>query len=330
MSLILRHLGANLYGFAMHPENHHDLFVAADVESDIKHIIGDIRDIKLVRRALELAKPEIVIHMAAQSLVRRSYDDPVVTYATNVMGTVNILEVIRHLPDVRAVVVVTSDKCYENVGDAAARRESDALGGHDPYSNSKACAELVTDAYRRSFFCVNRTAQVASVRAGNVIGGGDWAVDRLLPDAMRAFIAGTTLRIRNPAAIRPWQHVVDPILGYLRIAQCLFEQGREFAEAWNFGPGPDNEVSVACIADRITHLWGNGARWEPDRGSHPHEAISLKLDSTKAKTRLGWHPTFDLEEALDMTVAWYRHFNQDNRIRGFTLEQIDAMLARAK
>lgn len=319
-----------MYGLALPPENRDDLFLVADVEPDVHHFIGDIRDCNLVRRALDVARPEIVIHMAAQSLVRRSYSAPLDTYATNVMGTVNVLEVIRHSPNVRAVVIVTSDKCYENVGKSSAYVETDALGGHDPYSNSKACAELVTDAYRRSFFYASDFAGIASVRAGNVIGGGDWAVDRLVPDSIRAFLAGGALRIRNPAAIRPWQHVLDPVLAYLGIAQRIFEGGHEFAESWNFGPGPDSEVLVAKIADCITQLWGGGVTWEPDGGSHPREAMYLKLDCTKAKTRLGWRPVVDLDEALRMTVEWYRGFNRKEPMRDLTLKQIEAVLAFAQ
>jgi CDP-glucose 4,6-dehydratase len=329
MSLFLTRLGARLYGLALPPENRNDIYLVADVEHDVNHFIGDVRDYGIVRRTMELAKPEIVIHMAAQSLVRRSYSEPLNTYATNVMGTVNVLEAIRHFSEVRAAVIVTSDKCYENVGKSSGYCEVDALGGHDPYSNSKACAELVTAAYRRCFFDASDSAAIASVRAGNVIGGGDWTADRLVPDAIRAFIAGQTLRIRNPAAIRPWQHVLDPVIAYLEIAQRVFERGRDYAEAWNFGPSLDSEVSVAGIADRITQLWGD-CKWEPDGGSHPHEAMYLTIDSTKARTRLGWRPMFSLDEALRMTVAWYRGFNRNERMRDLTLEQIEAALAIAQ
>jgi CDP-glucose 4,6-dehydratase len=329
MSLFLTQLGARLYGLALPPDNRNNIFLVTDVEHDVNHFIGDVCDYGLVCRTLELARPEIVIHMAAQSLVRRSYSEPLNTYATNVMGTVNVLEAIRHSSDVRAAVIVTSDKCYENVGKSSAYCEVDVLGGHDPYSNSKACAELVTAAYRRSFFNASDSAAIASVRAGNVIGGGDWTADRLVPDAIRAFIAGETLRIRNPAAIRPWQHVLDPVIAYLEIAQRIFERGREYAEAWNFGPGPDSEVSVAGIADRITQLWGD-CKWEPDGGSHPYEAMYLTIDSTKARTRLGWRPMFSLDEALRMTVAWYRGFSRNDRMRDLTLGQIEAALAIAQ
>lgn len=330
MTLILRHLGANVCGIALAPEGPSDLFLAADVARSVDNVIGDIRDPDLVKKSLVDAEPDILIHMAAQSLVRRSYSEPVATYATNVMGTVNVLNAVSQQSSVRAAVIVTSDKCYEHGRGTRPFRETDALGGHDPYSNSKACAELVTDAYRRSFFHGKNTAAIASVRAGNVIGGGDWALDRLVPDAMRAFIAREVLRVRNPSAVRPWQHVLDPVLAYLSLAHHLFEYGHLFAEAWNFGPGPDSEVSVSQVADRVAQLWGAGARWERDGGQHPHEAILLKLDCEKAKTRLGWRPAIGLEEALRLTVDWYRSFDRKFDMRDLTLEQIEFGLAATR
>ena len=324
---LLRRLGAAVHGYALAPEAE-SLFDAARLADDIEHTIADIRDPDTLAATLDRARPSVVIHMAAQALVRRSYADPVETYATNVMGTVHLLEAVRACPSVEAVVIVTSDKCYANNGWVWGYRENDALGGHDPYSNSKACAELVTDAYRRSFFSAPDTARIASARAGNVIGGGDWAEDRIVPDAIRAFMRGVPLQVRNPAATRPWQHVLDPVLGYLALAEHLLEGGTDYAEAFNFGPAPAGAVPVAAIVDRLVALWGAGAGWQQDPGSHPHEAAMLTLDSAKASARLGWRPVIDLDRALAMTVAWYKDSCEGADIRQRTIEQIDSVLAR--
>jgi CDP-glucose 4,6-dehydratase len=326
-SLLLRSLGAQVYGFALPPDSDRSLFVAAGLAGDVHHELGDIRNLPALHDAIARARPDIIIHMAAQALVRPSYAEPVDTYATNVMGTVNLLEVVRHTPSVQAVIVVTSDKCYKNVGWVWGYRETDTLGGHDPYSNSKACAELVTDAYRRCFFQADSTARIASVRAGNVIGGGDWALDRLVPDAVRAFTSGVTLRIRNPQATRPWQHVLDPLMGYLRLCECLAADDNSFAEAWNFGPSASSEVSVATVIDGLTRRWGGNVHWERDGGEHPHEAAYLKLDCSKATTRLGWRPFLELDDALDLTVEWYRAFHNGVDIRALSLKQINDYLA---
>jgi CDP-glucose 4,6-dehydratase len=328
-SLLLSRLGAEVHGFALPPESEKSVFVAAGVERGVRHEIGDVRDLAQLRGAMERAAPEIVIHMAAQSLVRRSYLEPVETYATNVIGTVHVLEAARGL-DARAIVVVTSDKCYENVGSDWGYREIDRLGGLDPYSSSKACAELVVDAYRRSFFDTADGSAVASARAGNVIGGGDAAPDRLTVDAMTAFEAGEVLRVRSPAAVRPWQHVLDPITGYLRLADRLVRRGGEFAGAWNFGPGPESEVPVATIADRLAALWGDGARWEHDRGEHPHEAARLALECAKARNRLGWRPMIDLDTGLRLTVAWYKALRDGGDMKETTRRQIDEFLDIAR
>jgi CDP-glucose 4,6-dehydratase len=327
MALLLRHLGAHVTGFALPPLDPKDLFAVADGERAVEtHVIADIREEQPVAGAMQAARPEIVIHMAAQSLVRPSYEEPVRTYATNVMGTVHLLEAARRTAGVRAVVVVTSDKCYENLGWVWGYRENDRLGGHDPYSNSKACTELVTEAYRSSFFGPQSTCQVASVRAGNVIGGGDWARDRLVPDAMRAFMAKIPLRIRNPAAVRPWQHVLDPVVAYLLLAQRLFEHGRPFAESFNFGPSAASEVPVSRIVETLVRLWGDGARWEQDAGEHPHEAAYLKLDCAKAAAHLGWRPLIGLDEALELTVEWYRGLAAGADMRDVTLAQMRRVL----
>jgi CDP-glucose 4,6-dehydratase len=281
-----------------------------------------------LRAAIRELRPETVFHLAAQSLVRASYREPVETYATNVMGTVHVLEAVRSVPTVRGVVVVTSDKCYENKEWPWAYRETEAMGGHDPYSSSKGCAELVTAAYRRSFFSGpgNRAVGVATARAGNVIGGGDWSTDRLIPDAVGAFRANQTLRIRNPLSIRPWQHVMDPVLGYLGLAERLIGDGKPFAESWNFGPGPSSEVTVGEVADHLTRRWGADASWCRDGAEHPREAAYLRLDCTKANTRLDWNPALSLEQSLDMTVEWYKHFAAGSTMRDITLAQIDRVM----
>ena len=325
---LLRRLGAEVHGYALAPEPD-SLFNATRLAADIDHTIADIRDRDALAAALDRAQPSVVIHMAAQALVRRSYAEPVETYATNVMGTVHLLDAVRACSSVEAVVIVTSDKCYANNGWVWGYRENDALGGHDPYSSSKACAELVTDAYRRSFLSSPGAPRIASARAGNVIGGGDWAEDRIVPDAIRAFMRGTPLKVRNPAATRPWQHVLDPLLGYLTLAEHLLDGGSGTAEAFNFGPSPTHDVPVAAIVDRLAALWGDGARWEQDPGSHPHEAVTLTLDSSKAAARLGWRPAIDLNRALDMTVAWYKDSRDGGDMRQRTIGQIDSVLARS-
>jgi CDP-glucose 4,6-dehydratase len=324
-SLLLRRMGAEVYGYSLPPDHPSSLFVAAGIEADVHHRIGDIRDLDTLRGAFSEARPDVVIHMAAQALVRLSYAEPVETFATNVMGTVNLLEAARHLPSIKAILIVTSDKCYENNAQGTRFREDDRLGGSDPYSNSKACAELVTDAYRRSFFQATGAARVATARAGNVFGGGDWARDRLVPDAVQAFLGGEPLRIRNPNAIRPWQHVLDPVLGYLTLAERLVDDGG-FIGGWNFGPNADSEVAVREIVEQLLALWGDGARWISDAGPHPHEAAYLKLDCLKARERLGWSPRLDLEQGLALTVDWYKAFQRGKNLRQVSLGQVDAVL----
>jgi CDP-glucose 4,6-dehydratase len=327
MSLLLSHLGAKVSGYALAAEDPAGLFAAANVARDIDHSVGDIRDLPSTCAALDAAEPEIVIHMAAQALVRQSYLQPVETYATNVMGTVNVLEAARQNSTVQAVVIVTSDKCYENRGWVWGYRETDRFGGHDPYSNSKACTELVADAYRRSYFGLPGSARIASARAGNVIGGGDWARDRLIPDAMRAFRAGELLKIRNPRAIRPWQHVLDPVSGYLVLAQRLINApgGQAFAEGWNFGPGPASAVTVADIIEKLARRWDT-AQWVIDHDDHPHEAAILWLDCAKAAAHLEWVPTLDLETTLQLTSDWYRAQDDNADMRQVTLAQIENFL----
>ena len=300
--LWLRRLGAAVTGFALDPPTDPSLFAAARVGEGLDDLRGDVRDPTAVIGAFEAARPEVVIHMAAQPLVRRSFHEPLATYETNVMGTVHVLEALRASPDARAAVVVTSDKCYEPRADGAPCREDDPLGGRDPYSSSKACAELVTTAYRRSF---PGAAATASARAGNVVGGGDWAPDRLVPDAMRAGLAGEELVVRNPDAVRPWQHVLGPLSGYLLLAERLWDDGSA-ATAWNFGPDGSDEVPVRQVADRLSDLWLEGLRWTAAADAGPPETPVLRLDSTRARQELGWRPAWGLDQALGATVEWHR------------------------
>jgi CDP-glucose 4,6-dehydratase len=328
LSIWLKDLGADLTGFALSPPTNPSLFEVADVSSGMTSIIGDIRDAAVLTKALCDARPEIVIHMAAQPIVRLSYEQPVETYSTNVMGLVHLFEAVRKSPGVRAVVNVTSDKCYENKEWVWGYRESEPMGGHDPYSSSKGCAELVTAAYRRSFFNPDTYREhgvaLASARAGNVIGGGDWAPDRLIPDIMRAIEAGQPVKIRNPHAIRPWQHVLEPLSGYLTLAQRLYEAGPAFAEGWNFGPAEADAQPVQWIVERLIQMWGEGARWQLDSQNHSlHEAHYLKLDCSKARSALGWKPIWGLEQALRMLTDWHKCALQGENIYAKTLSQVN-------
>lgn len=329
LSLLLRHLGAEVYGYALAPAHEAGLFQTAGVEKDIHHRIANVLEPRLLQDAIAESRAEFMFHLAAQPLVRLSYEQPAETFVTNVMGTVNVLEAVRHTPAVRVAIVVTSDKCYENFEWERGYTEADRLGGHDPYSSSKACAELVTAAYRSSFFGGADACRIASVRAGNVIGGGDWASDRLVPDAMRAFIAGDSVRIRRPKAVRPWQHTLDPLMGYLLLAQRMSEPDSNLTEGWNFGPEPDSDLPVGTIIERLAALWGSDARWEVDNDEHPHEAHYLKLDCAKAKSRLGWKPAIGIEEALHLTVGWYKAFQNEKDMRAETLAQIERYCPRA-
>lgn len=326
LSLWLQSVGARVVGYALQPPTNPSLFVAAVVNEGMTSIEGDVRDFSALSKVFEKYQPEIVIHMAAQALVRRSYNNPIETYSTNVMGTVHLLEAARLAGGVRAIVNVTSDKCYENREWVWGYRENEPMGGYDPYSNSKGCAELVASAYRTSFFNPNVYAKhgvaLASARAGNVIGGGDWAEDRLIPDIMRAIMLGKPVNIRNPNAIRPWQHVLEPLSGYLLLAQKLHAEGASFCEGWNFGPNDEDAKPVSWIADRLTKTWGEGASWKLDGGNHPHEAYYLKLDCSKAKARLGWHPRWHLEETLEAIVGWHHAHQSGKNMRDFTLQQI--------
>lgn len=333
LTLWLLKLGAEVHGYALQPPTEPSLFNLLGFNSSTPQLfstIADVRDGATLSAAMQRIQPEIVIHMAAQPLVRDSYNIPVETYATNVMGTVNLLEAVRHCPSVKAVVNVTTDKCYENREWAWGYRENEPMGGYDPYSSSKGCAELVTAAYRNSFFntspfnssTLQHGAAIATARAGNVIGGGDWATDRLIPDIIRALMAGEPVRIRNPHAIRPWQHVLEPLSGYLALAQRLYEFGAEYAEGWNFGPADNDAKSVGWIVDRMCELWAEDARYEIDAGDHPHEAHYLKLDCSKALMRLGWRPRWDLSHALAGIAEWVKVYSSGGDMRRCCLEQI--------
>jgi CDP-glucose 4,6-dehydratase len=321
LALWLKQMGADLTGFALAPETP-SLFSAANVDEGIVSIIGDIRDRRALESALAASKPEIIIHMAAQSLVRRSYADPVETFDVNVRGAAAVLDCARRLEGARAVVVVTSDKCYENAELGGAFRETDPMGGADPYSASKGCAELVTSAFSRSFFSSGAVA-VASARAGNVIGGGDWAEDRLMPDMMRAAIAGAPVLIRRPNAVRPWQFVLEPLRGYLMLARRLAEQGRAFAGGWNFGPDAQDMVSVRDVVGRVDAAWPAFAVEYLSEQSGPKEAEALRLDCAKAAALLGWRPAIGLHEAVRWTVDWHRMVHENpGRAREVALMQL--------
>ena len=335
ISAWLQRLGAEVTGFALAPPTDPSLFEVAGIGSGMASVLGDVREPAAIDRVVREAAPEVVIHMAAQALVRASYDEPVLTYATNVMGTVNLLEAVRRTGGVRAVVVVTSDKCYENREWVWGYRENEPMGGHDPYSNSKGCAELVTSAYRSSFFSpaayASHGCAVASGRAGNVIGGGDWAADRLVPDIVRALTAGAPVSIRNPGAIRPWQHVLEPLAGYLELAQRLCEAGPDYAEGWNFGPAEDDARPVSWVAEKLVEAWGDNAKWRRNEGNHPHEAHYLKLDCSKARSRLDWRPRLPLGQALEWVAEFYKAHQAGEDCRSVVDEQIgryEALLAR--
>lgn len=330
LSIWLHKMGANVTGFALNLPTEPSLFSLAKVNDLINDIRGDIRDINSLQRCIKETKPEIVIHMAAQPIVRESYKNPVDTYATNVMGTVNLLESIRRVGGVKAIVNVTTDKCYENREWVWGYRESEAMGGYDPYSSSKGCSELVTAAYRQSFFnphdYTKHGVALASARAGNVIGGGDWASDRLIPDIIRALLKKEPVQIRNPHAIRPWQHVLEPLSGYLTLAQKLYIEGPRYAEGWNFGPEDSDAKPVEWIVKHLCEIWGNGASYVIDKGEHPHEAHFLKLDCSKAHSLLGWKPQWRLETALHKIVEWTKAFISEHDLKIITEKQIESYM----
>lgn len=323
LTLWLRRLGAEVAGYALAPPTNPNLFELAGVADDIISHIADIRDGAALTAAMQAARPDVVFHLAAQPLVLESYRNPVETFETNVTGTVNVLEAIRRTDCVRGAVIVTTDKCYANQEWDWGYREIDALGGKDPYSASKAAAELVSASYRASYFGEGSSTRVATARAGNVIGGGDFARDRLLTDIVAAIRKGEPVQIRNPGAVRPWQHVLEPLSGYLLLAEALCADGDGFAEAWNFGPEESDARSVGWICDRLVELWGNGASWVSDHAQYPKEATLLKLDCSRARSRLGWRPRLSLGDALDWIVDWYRAEEGHADMRHVTLSQID-------
>ena len=325
LSLWLQALGANVIGLARGVPRSLSLYELASVSEHMDELSADVRDATAVLEAVRQARPHIVLHLAAQPVVRRSLRDPVTTYDVNVMGTVNVLDAVRQAgSEVQAVVVVTSDKCYENPRHSAQRFvEEDPLGGSDPYSSSKACAELIVSAYRRSFFYEPSSPQLATARAGNVLGGGDWGEDRLVPDAVRAVDASQPLKLRNPRAVRPWQHVLSPLSGYLLLAQALSQwPDRRAARAWNFGPSADDAQPVSWIVQRLAALWDGQLAWQPDHSANPHEASHLALDSSAAEQQLGWRPACGLDEALQLVVEWHRALHDGEDMRDVSLGQI--------
>lgn len=326
LCLLLKSLNADVYGYALDPPTNPSLFVEANIEGLITSNIGDIRNYEKLLEVLQQIQPEIVIHMAAQALVRESYRKPVETYSTNVMGTVNLLEACRHTKSVKAIVNVTTDKCYENREWHWGYRENEPMGGYDPYSNSKGCSELVTSAYRNSYFNSKEYEKhgvaLASSRAGNVIGGGDWADDRLIPDFIKAISKGEKVKIRSPYSIRPWQHVMEPLTGYLILAAKLYNNGANYAQGWNFGPEDRDAKNVEWITKTLCEQWGNGASYEIDTTPQPHEANYLKLDCSKAKAELAWHPKWDLETTLKSIVDWNKAWLRGENIRQVTETQI--------
>lgn len=327
----LLELGAHVVGYSLEPPTNPSLFEKLDLAVRMEHHVGDVRDLTHLREVMAVASPEIVFHLAAQALVRPSYDEPVVTFETNVMGSVNLLEAVRQTPGVRAVVNVTSDKCYENREWEFAYRENDALGGHDPYSASKGAAEIITDAYRRSFFSDPSGPAVATGRAGNVIGGGDWALDRIIPDCVRAFTAPDPLVVRNPDAVRPWQHVLEPVSAYLWLASRLFMEGHSFEGSWNFGPLSGGNLTVREIVNSMIAEWGSGEWTGPPPGTGTvHEARTLKLDCAKAFDILRWRPTWTAVVALRETALWYRRVHEGESATQLTRECLAAYTGAAR
>jgi CDP-glucose 4,6-dehydratase len=327
LSLWLKMLGAEVCGFALRPPTSPALFELANVEAGMMSINGDVRDLEKLERAIATFQPEIVIHLAAQPLVRQSYQAPIETYATNVMGTAHLFEAIRSVDSVRVVVDITSDKCYDNKEWVWGYRETDQLGGYDPYSSSKACAELVAATYRNSFFNPDRYAEhrvaIATTRAGNVIGGGDWATNRLVPDILRALLQGKAVSIRSPYATRPWQHVLEPLKGYLMLAERLYQDGVAYAESWNFGPDTTNVATVGQVADYLYKLWNDAPSWQLDQASsQPHENTFLMLDCAKAHNNLGWYPQLDLQTTLQWIVDWTKAYQTNHDMQNYTQSQI--------
>ena len=322
LSTWLQDAGTIVTGFSLLPNTQPNLFDSSNVSDQMESVIADIRNFGELSKAMKDSSPEIVIHMAAQPIVRESYDDPLATYSTNVLGTANLLQAVRQTPSIKAVINVTTDKCYENKERLAGYREDDEMGGHDPYSSSKGCSELVTASFRRSFFFHDNSANIATARAGNVIGGGDWARDRLVPDVLRTLQTGGKIDLRNPDSTRPWQHVLEPLSGYLTLAEKLYEGDQSYASAWNFGPEEEGVQPVRVIVEYLLEKLGDGATWEHTNTEQPHEAKLLKLDISKAKKDLGWRPRWDLYRTLDAVVSWHQGWLGKKNVKSLMLNQI--------
>lgn len=327
LCIMLHLFGAKVYGYALNPPTKPSLYEVACIDEFITSFIGDIRDYSKLLHVLQEVQPEIIIHMAAQPLVRDSYVNPIDTYAINVMGTVNLLEAVRHTTSVKAVINVTTDKCYENKEWFWGYRENEPMGGYDPYSNSKGCSELVTSSFRSSFFNPldynkKHTVSIASARAGNVIGGGDWAEDRLIPDFIRAIQHNEKVKIRSPYSIRPWQHVLEALSGYLTLGKLLYQKGCEFGEGWNFGPDDNDAKTVEWIISQMCTLWGGSSTYELDTNLQPHEATYLKLDCSKAKAKIGWYPKWNIEITLQKIIEWVQAYDKGENMRQFCEKQI--------
>ena len=322
LSLWLQNMEANVYGLSLPPKQRLNLFTRANVDEKMKSYFCDISNYDLTKKYIRKIKPEIIIHMAAQPLVRYSYINPLETYSTNVVGTLNILDISRKIKSVKVILNVTTDKCYENTKKSKPYKEHEPLGGYDPYSSSKACSEIITNSYRRSFYG-NTGIALASARAGNVIGGGDWSDDRLIPDILSGFKNKRNILIRFPNSVRPWQHVLDPLSGYIILAQQLYKKGLNFTGAWNFGPYENDAKTVKWITKRMSHFWGDKPKWKVDKKNHPHEEKYLKLDCSKAKKYLNWSPKLNIDSSLKMVVEWHKTFLLKKNMKTFTIKQIE-------
>jgi len=336
LSVMLKELNAKVAGYSLEPPTDPNLFDILKLKNKINHLTGDVRDKDNFFRSIKDAQPEIIFHLAAQSLVRRSYTDPVLTYETNLLGTLNLLEFSRQVKSIKAVVIITTDKCYENKEWIYAYRENDPLGGYDPYSSSKACAELISSAYRQSFFNIDdfgksHNTAVATVRAGNIIGGGDWTDDRLVPDIIRSLTGNKELIIRNPDSIRPWQHVLEPIAGYLYLASLMYKDGKSFSEAFNFGPNSSDIFTVEEVVKKSVKAWGKGS-YKIKKDNKLHEAKFLRLDTGKSQFKLNWKPVYNADQAINKTINWYKEYyqNKNSDIYNFTVSQIDAYIQSAE
>jgi CDP-glucose 4,6-dehydratase len=326
LSLWLQRMGASVKGYALEPITSSNLFDEASVSDGMISEIGDIRNLNTLSKSITNFNPDILIHMAAQPLVRLSYIEPIATYETNVMGTLNVLEAARKCENIKAILAITTDKCYENDNRDFGYAENQPMGGYDPYSSSKGCCELLISSYRRSFFSSKDSPNLASARAGNVIGGGDWSLNRLVPDILKSFESNNPVVLRNPLAIRPWQHVLEPLFGYLILAEDLYKKGTEYSGAWNFGPNDEDCKSVEWILKKMITIWGEGASYEIDTNFNPHEANILKLDCSKAEIGLNWKPKWDLEKALELTIAWHKQWLSKGNMRNICMNEIDQYL----